>query len=246
VRDRDGWNLDVSGRQAQGGRYLKKKDRGSIFFEVTFGLGLPKYVSGRLSINGSGASIYGQHDKFSIHVMALARLQAPTCSTTTIASPPHHHTPLSHPPPSLPLVVLVRFIVPVVPQKVPPRLTSNLLPTPTDRSPSPACTTSAHRPRQPSFQRLACRTPLLTSQGPYSDPCVSTRILVSRRTPLLFLGILDLFSYVSLSFFCLRPSLLFSAFLLLISRWTSNVKHILFDPEPDVAPFIPIHSLLLH
>ena len=60
----------------QGGRYPKKKDRGSIFFEVTFGLGLPKYVSGRLSIYGSGISIYGQHDKFSIHLMASARLQA--------------------------------------------------------------------------------------------------------------------------------------------------------------------------
>jgi len=42
----------------QGGRYPKKKDRGSIFFEVTFGLGLTRYVSRRLSIYGNGLSIF--------------------------------------------------------------------------------------------------------------------------------------------------------------------------------------------
>jgi hypothetical protein len=38
---------------------MEKKDPGSIFFELTIGLGLPKYVSGRLSAYGIALSIYG-------------------------------------------------------------------------------------------------------------------------------------------------------------------------------------------
>ena len=43
----------------QGGPKIKKKDQGSIFFELPPGLGLTKYVSGRLSIYGNGISIFG-------------------------------------------------------------------------------------------------------------------------------------------------------------------------------------------
>jgi len=39
---------------AQGGGGIAKKELGSIFFELTSGLGLTKYVSGRLSIYGNG------------------------------------------------------------------------------------------------------------------------------------------------------------------------------------------------
>ena len=38
--------------EAQGAPGIAKKDPGSIFVEMTFGLGLTKYVSGRLSIYG--------------------------------------------------------------------------------------------------------------------------------------------------------------------------------------------------
>ena len=43
----------------QGWRGMEKKDMGSKIFELTCGPGLPKYVSGRLSIYGNGISIYG-------------------------------------------------------------------------------------------------------------------------------------------------------------------------------------------
>jgi len=46
-------------RLFQGGPKIKKKDQGSIFFELPPGLGLTKYVSGRLSIYGNGISIFG-------------------------------------------------------------------------------------------------------------------------------------------------------------------------------------------
>ena len=42
----------------QGGGGIKKKDPGSFFFKLTFGHGLTKYVSRRLSIYGSGFSKY--------------------------------------------------------------------------------------------------------------------------------------------------------------------------------------------
>ena len=43
----------------QGGPKFLKKEQGSIFFELTPGLGLTKYVSGRLSIYGNSISIFG-------------------------------------------------------------------------------------------------------------------------------------------------------------------------------------------
>ena len=42
----------------QGGPGIAKKDPGSFFTEMTFGLELTKYVSGRLSIYGNGISIF--------------------------------------------------------------------------------------------------------------------------------------------------------------------------------------------
>jgi len=38
---------------------MEKKDMGLKIFELTCGLGLPKYVSRHLSIYGNGVSIYG-------------------------------------------------------------------------------------------------------------------------------------------------------------------------------------------
>jgi hypothetical protein len=37
---------------------IAKKEQGSIFFELTSGLGLTNYVSGRLSIYGNDVSIF--------------------------------------------------------------------------------------------------------------------------------------------------------------------------------------------
>ena len=42
----------------QGGPKFKKKEQGSIFFELTPVLGLTTYVSGRLSIYGNSISIF--------------------------------------------------------------------------------------------------------------------------------------------------------------------------------------------
>ena len=50
----DKWN-----ERRQGGPKIKKKDQGSIFFELTPVLGLTKYVSGRLSIYGNSISMFG-------------------------------------------------------------------------------------------------------------------------------------------------------------------------------------------
>ena len=43
---------------AQGAPGTEKKDRGSIFLEMSSGHGLTKYVSGRLSKYGNGVSIF--------------------------------------------------------------------------------------------------------------------------------------------------------------------------------------------
>jgi len=43
---------------SQGGPRIAKKDLGSFFTKMTFGLELTKYVSGHLSIYGNGISIF--------------------------------------------------------------------------------------------------------------------------------------------------------------------------------------------
>ena len=48
----------IHGHFNQGGPGIAKKDPGSFFTEMTFGLELTKYVSGRLSIYGNGISIF--------------------------------------------------------------------------------------------------------------------------------------------------------------------------------------------
>ena len=51
-------NSPQKGCCAQGGVRIANEYRGSIFFEMSSGLGLTRYVSGRLSKYGNGISIY--------------------------------------------------------------------------------------------------------------------------------------------------------------------------------------------
>ena len=50
--------MDLRPSWIQGGVRIANEYRGSIFFEMSSGLGLTKYVSGRLYKYGNGISIY--------------------------------------------------------------------------------------------------------------------------------------------------------------------------------------------
>ena len=137
--------------------------------------------------NGSGTEHFRPCDDF-------GTLASPTGSTTTVARRPCRLPPS----PLVPLLTLYPSTLSVAP----PRALCRHL---ACRPPSPADATKA-RPSIPVSSRLARRLLPLASRPP-------VRILVFclGHHLLFFLGVLESFSYVSLSLFCLRSCALFSA-----------------------------------
>jgi len=65
---------------------------------------------------------------------------------------------------------------------------------------------------------------------------IPTRILVFRRTPLLFIGVVKLLSYAHLFLFRFRPPTLFCSFSLLILAIRPQRFTAIFDSAPAVVP----------